>query len=137
MMVRIASTSSVWLGVFLAALAATVLGSPGVTRAQGASSYQLSCMGIGVSGATLFGQCRRLNGSWASTSIQIRGVQNINGMLQFGGMGQPSSFQLTCVRIRVAGDMLSAQCRRVDGSYRRTSIPIQGIANIDGTMRYQ
>ena len=137
MIARMTSKSLMWLGVFVVGLVTTVWGGTNVARAQGASSYQLSCRGIGVSGARLLAQCRRMDGSWADTSIHIRGINNINGVLQSDGTEQPSTFQLTCIHIHVAGDMLSAQCRRVDGSYQQTSIAIQGIANINGMMRYQ
>jgi hypothetical protein len=52
-------------------------------------------------------------------------------------MGEPSSFQNSCARIGVAGSTLFADCRRIDGSFNRTSIAIPGIANINGVLRYQ
>jgi len=47
------------------------------------SSYQKSCSNIGVSGSTLFAECRRIDGSSNRTSILIPGIANINGVLQY------------------------------------------------------
>jgi hypothetical protein len=106
-------------------------------QAQSASSYQRSCNNIQVSGSTLSASCRRVNGSFNDTSILIKGIANNNGVLQFTGMGQESSFQNSCSHIGVAGSTLLANCRRMDGSFNRTSILIPGIANINGVLAYQ
>jgi hypothetical protein len=47
-----------------------------------------------------------------------------------------STFQNSCDHAFVDGDALVASCRRVDGSFRRTSIALAGIENIDGTLRF-
>ena len=109
----------------------------GAASAQEASSYQLSCRHIGAAGATLYADCRRIDGSFNRTSIAIRGMENINGVLQFNGMGYASTFQNSCSGIGVAGSTLFANCRRMDGGFNRTSIAIPGIANINGDLRYQ
>jgi CVNH domain len=106
-------------------------------RAQSASTYQMSCNGIGAAGSTMFANCRRINGSFSRTSIQIRGIENINGALRFSGMGQTSTFQNSCSHIGVAGSTLYAACRRIDGGFERASILIPGIENIDGQLHYQ
>ena len=123
--------------VFLALLAPAVCGSSSAALAQSASSYQRSCAQIGVAGSTLFANCRRIDGSFNRTSIAIPGIENIDGVLRFNGMDEPSSFQNSCARIGVAGSTLFADCRRIDGSFHRTSIAIPGIANIDGVLRHQ
>jgi hypothetical protein len=127
-----------WLkirGLFLA-LCLPIAGA-GAAHAQSASSFQMSCDHIGVAGATLFANCRRINGSFNRTSILLPGVQNINGNLRFNGMDQPSTFQNSCAGIGIAGSTLFAHCRRIDGSFNRASILVPGIANIDGVLRYQ
>jgi hypothetical protein len=106
-------------------------------RAQSASSYQQSCNNIQVSGSTLTASCRRVDGSFNPTSILIKGIANNDGRLQFTGMGQASSFQDSCSDIGVAGSTLTANCRRMDGSFNRTSILIPGIANNNGALAYQ
>ncbi len=47
---------------------------------------------------------------------------------------QTSSFQDSCNRISIVGDTLSANCRRVNGSSKKTSIRIRGIANDNGNL---
>ncbi len=121
----------------LLAVISIVCAIAGPSSAQSASSYQMSCGHIGVAGSTLFAECRRIDGSFSRTSIAIPGVENINGRLQFNGMGYVSTFQNSCTNIGVAGSTLFANCRRMDGGFNRTSIPIFGIANIDGVLRYQ
>jgi hypothetical protein len=47
-----------------------------------------------------------------------------------------STFQNSCDHAFVDGDALVATCRRVDGSFRRSSIVLAGIENIDGALRF-
>jgi tetratricopeptide (TPR) repeat protein len=103
----------------------------------GPSTYQLSCSNTVAAGATLYADCRRIDGSTLHTQIEIPGVENIDGMLRFNGMGYASTFQNSCARIAVTGNLLSASCRRINGDYADTSIPILGVENIDGTLRYR
>jgi hypothetical protein len=124
-------------GIVLAMALPALCAASGAAQAQSASSYQMSCNRIGVAGSTLFANCRRIDGSFNKTSIAIPGIENINGVLQFHGPEQPSSFQNSCSGIGVAGSTLFANCRRIDGSFNRTSIGIPGIANINGVLQYQ
>jgi hypothetical protein len=106
-------------------------------QAQQMSTYQDSCRQIRVHGATLAADCRRMDGGFNETAIEIRGIANIDGNLHFSSMVDSSSYQLTCRRIRVIGATLTAVCRRIDGSFNESSILIPGIANIDGNLQYQ
>lgn len=47
---------------------------------------------------------------------------------------QTSSFQNSCNNTSIAGDTLSATCRRRDGNSKKTSIRIRGIANDNGNL---
>jgi hypothetical protein len=105
-------------------------------HAQAPSSFQRSCRDITVSGAVLSAVCRRMDGSWNRTAIQIDGIENIDGHLRVTG-GGPSSYQRSCRNMAANGDVLFANCRRMDGSWRPTDIHIPGIANIDGVLRYE
>jgi hypothetical protein len=89
-----------------------------------------------VSGVTLQANCRKVDGTWDSTSIEISGIENINGVLKVTG-ASPSSYQKTCRDIGVNGDVLMATCQKVDGSWQGTSLEIPGIANINGVLKYQ
>src|SRR5262249_16960253 len=82
-----------------------------------ASNFARSCENIRVSGATLYGECRRADGSLNQSSILIKGITNIAGYLYFTGMDKPSSFQDSCINIRIAytGSTLEAECRTPDG----------------------
>ena len=125
--------------IFAASLiCAAVFGvSPSPAKAQTASSYQNSCNRISISGATLVAACRRMDGSFDRTSIVLRGIENIDGQLQFTQPGQPASYAESCRHIRINGSTLTATCRLSAGGYRRTSIAVPGISNIDGILQYR
>ena len=126
------------MGAFLrTTIASIVLILPISAQAQPMSSYQNSCRHVRAEAATLYAQCRRVNGTYNDSAIEIRGIANTNGNLQFTSMAQPSSYQLSCRRIRATGNTLTAACRRIDGSYHLSSTMIPGIANINGNLQYQ
>jgi hypothetical protein len=118
------------------ALSISIVCAAGHARAQSASSFQQSCNNIRVTGSTLSASCRRVDGSFNNTSILLKGIANNNGVLQVTGTGQ-SSFQDSCTDISVAGSTLSANCRKIDGSFNGTSILIPGIANNNGVLVHQ
>jgi uncharacterized protein YecT (DUF1311 family) len=105
--------------------------------AQSGSTYQNSCKDVQLTGVTLSATCRRVDGSFNETSISVRGIDNIDGVLKFSSTAKASTFQNSCTDIEVAGRTLSANCRRIDGTLNQTSISIPGIENIDGVLRYQ
>jgi uncharacterized protein (UPF0333 family) len=45
-----------------------------------------------------------------------------------------SNYQLTCTNIAISGNVLSAYCRRINGSYDQSSLTLLGIENIDGVL---
>ena len=92
---------------------------------------------MSVIGATLEARCRRLDGSYQRTSIVLQGIDNVDGRLQLSQPGQSATFQSSCRNIHVTGATLSVRCRRLDGGYQYASVVVQGLANIDGTLRYQ
>ena len=47
---------------------------------------------------------------------------------------QPSSYPASCRNISISGATLTASCRRIDGTYNKTSILLQGIANTNGVL---
>ncbi|HEX8289516.1 MAG TPA: CVNH domain-containing protein [Pyrinomonadaceae bacterium] len=101
------------------------------------SSFQDSCRDIRVYGNTLSARCRTERGGYVATSIEIRGITNINGVLEYlrEGRGR-STYQQTCNNIRISGATLSARCLREDNSYNNTSIYLRGIVNNDGRLEY-
>ncbi|MBD2778933.1 CVNH domain-containing protein [Iningainema tapete] len=119
------------------AIVATIPANPAFAAPTSPSSYQSSCQNIGVSGATLTAQCRRINGTFNNTSILIRGIYNDNGVLRYtSNATAASSYQSSCRNIGVSGATLTAQCRRINGTFNNTSILIRGIYNDNGVLRY-
>jgi hypothetical protein len=114
-----------------------LLAFDGPASAQSASTYAASCRHIGVVGKTLFADCRRLDGSFKRTDLPIAGIENRDGALRYTSMYQASTFQDACEDIEVAGKVLSAKCRRIDGGFSKTSIVIPGIENGDGNLQYR
>jgi hypothetical protein len=86
---------------------------------------------------TLSAQCRSENGRWRDSSVEIRGITNVNGDLEYlrEGRGR-STYQDSCNEIRIDGANLRARCQRQNGSYKRTSIELIGIVNDNGRLRY-
>lgn len=119
--------------VFLATSTLVEINSPANARP---SSYQETCNEISVSRNFLSANCRRRNGTVKQTSIVLRGIENINGNLKITNPRKVSTYQETCNTISVYGNVLSANCRRRDGTVKQTSIVLQGIENINGVLKY-
>ncbi|MDF5734642.1 MULTISPECIES: CVNH domain-containing protein [unclassified Nostoc] len=119
------------------AIMATIPINPAFAAPTDPSSYAASCQNIRVTGATLTASCRRVNGTYNSTSILIRGIFNGNGVLLYSSNPRSaSSYQNSCRNIGVTGATLTASCRRINGTYNSTSILIKGIYNNNGVLRY-
>jgi CVNH domain len=112
----------------------TILSSP--AHAVSPSSYQSSCRNIRISSDLLSASCRTIAGSYRNSSIRIQGIENRDGYLYFTRLGVASSYQRSCRNIGIAGATLTASCRRINGTYRGTSIFIPGIKNINGDLSY-
>jgi CVNH domain len=125
--------SAVTLGLGLLA-STTTFSSP--AQAVEPSSYQSSCRNITISADLLTANCRTISGGYRTSSIRVQGIQNKDGVLDFTRLGVASSYQRTCGSIGVAGATLTASCRRINGTYRSTSILIPGIKNINGDLTY-
>lgn len=106
------------------------------TLAQSNSSFQSSCTNVSIAGDTLSANCRRRDGRFNRTAIRIRGIHNNNGNLVFTNLNTASSFQSSCTNISIAGNTLSANCRRRNGSFNHTSILVPGISNNNGNLTY-
>lgn len=104
---------------------------------QQSASFQDSCRDIRISGSNLSARCLRERGSYVATSLEIRGITNVNGTLEYGRDGRGrSSYQETCNDIRISGANLSARCQRADGSSNYTSITLRDIVNNNGRLEY-
>ncbi len=125
------AAAGIWV-VLLGAILAPITRA----NAQAASTFQDSCRNIAIAGNTLSAECRRIDGSFARTSILLRGVANNDGTLTLVNLGSPSSFQNSCSNIQITGVTLTAACRRMNGSSRDSSILLPGIGNDNGVLRY-
>jgi hypothetical protein len=108
-----------------------------VANSTSPSNYQNSCRNLQVEGMILSARCRRINGSYSATSIQIRGIENRDGNLTYlSNSTNYSNYQNSCRKIRVEGAILFAKCRQINGDSRMTSIQIRGIENQNGNLTY-
>jgi hypothetical protein len=101
------------------------------------SSFQRSCDNISIIGNNLSAECKTIAQKKISTTISVPGIRNINGNLTFVGFNNPSNFQDSneCKNIFINDkNMISGNCRKNDGTYKFTSIPLPGIHNYDGTL---
>ncbi|MEH1872924.1 LamG-like jellyroll fold domain-containing protein [Nostoc sp.] len=110
--------------------------APVITEVGGGSTYQQSCTKISVKGNVLSATCKKGDGSSNKTSIVLMGIENIDGELKVTDPNKPSSYQETCTEISIKGNVLSATCKRADGSPNKTSIVLDGIENADGNLTY-
>src|SRR5438552_7563142 len=111
-------------------------------------SWQQTCRNANMKGGTLYAQCQRMNGGWRDSSIDPRqcgnrGVSNDNGNLVCegggGGTMPGGSWQQTCRNSNMKGGTLYAQCQRMNGGWRDSSIdPRQcgnrGVSNDNGNL---
>lgn len=102
-----------------------------------AAAFLESCINIAVNGGLLTAECKGKDNRYRKSSIEIRGIRNNNGNLEYTkNPRSPSSFQETCEDVKIKESRLVARCERRDGSYSRTSIMIRGIYNNNGRLEY-
>ncbi len=119
---------------------AAALAVIGATPAFAGSSFQLTCSNIAFAYSgndpALEAVCLRANGTPNKTELILKGISNQNGVLKQGSGG--SSFQESCGNILIAVDMsgatLTAFCRKVDGGFDQTSLPLENISNQNGVL---
>lgn len=114
-------------------------------------SYRETCRFARMDGYHLKAQCRRTDGTWRSTWLDLRtcnrDVRNQDGYLRCGEWeqwpGQPAfqipegSYRKSCARIRVRDARLIAECRTIAGEWVRASVPVRRcrrFANMDGRL---
>ena len=93
-------------------------------------SSQNTCL---KDGHTLHSTCKRKDGSWKDSSINLNNyITNDNGRLLFGGI----NFSLSCTNISIlSGHILVCQARAVDGSWHENSLDLNlRIGNNDGNL---
>ncbi len=101
------------------------------------SRFDQTCENTRVFNDVLEADCLTRNGRYNYTNIPLRGIQNMNGNLVPINSNQISNFSETCGNFSVIGNELQATCRTRNGGLRNTSIALNDIDNIDGTLRYR
>jgi len=106
------------------------------STAPSGGNFSQSCNNSSIQGSTLYSTCRRINGSYNDTSINLNSViENIDGSLKW----QPSNFIGSCRYTSLTrSSIMTAQCRTRSQRYVNTSINLDDhIANINGVLKYQ
>lgn len=103
------------------------------------SNWSMTCSNASINGGTLSAECKRMNGSSNPTNINTdQFIGNIDGTLMSSATSGDiprSNWSMTCKNATLNGGVLSAECKRMDGSYNPTSINTDGfIGNIDGVL---
>lgn len=113
--------------------------NPAISRR---STFQQTCTNVQFSiinnEPTISADCSRLNSKVKSSTLVLRGIVNMNGRLaQDSG---PSTFQKACKDMQISVDdtavALSATCPKKTGQFEKSSLPINGIENINGSLTY-
>ena len=78
------------LGAFAALLlAGAIYAQPAHAQPAPQGSYLDSCTNVGMAGDRLFADCRRMDGTWRRSALDVSGcrggIANINGHLTCGG----------------------------------------------------
>ncbi|MEM6754850.1 MAG: CVNH domain-containing protein [Cyanobacteria bacterium P01_C01_bin.38] len=101
------------------------------------SRFDQSCSNARVVNDVLEADCLTDDGRLNYTNIMLEGIQNIDGNLVPSNSNQISSFSESCGEFYVIGNELRATCRTRYGGLKETSIALNDIDNIDGTLRYR
>lgn len=118
-------------------MAAGVAASPSFAS----SSFQNTCSQINFAysgnSPTLTAVCLTADGTAKPASLTLQGISNQNGSLTQGSGA--SSFQQSCGNIQITANSssavtLSALCRTESGSSNPTSLPLNNIANNNGSL---
>ena len=75
--------------------------------------------------------------SWLSNTIKWAFPLSGLALMTSAAWAQPAStYDRSCRHIQVTGKTLSAECRRSDGNYKQATLPIAGIDNVGGRLRF-
>jgi hypothetical protein len=101
-----------------------------------ASTYQDSCDNLSISGNSLVAYCRTKSGDFVQSSIVLRGIDNVNGVLTATNFDRPSTYQHSCDNISISRNVLTAFCETGNGKKNQTTISLSGIGNDNGVLVY-
>lgn len=97
-------------------------------------SFSLSSSNISISNGTLHASCRRVDGSYNQSSLNLNEkIGNIDGELKYGY----GDFSHSSNNISVSGNTLHASCRAINGLYKNSSLNLDHhVTNINGDLRW-
>ncbi|KIM64762.1 hypothetical protein SCLCIDRAFT_1212824 [Scleroderma citrinum Foug A] len=101
--------------------------------ADSLSDWSHSCQNYYLSGTTLNASCRKENGQYGNTSINLNQcVTNTNGVLYCGKNGDYSP---TCSGCNLSGTSLDCQCKDKNQNEHSTSVDLnQCLTNNNGVL---
>lgn len=107
------------------------------------SSFQQTCTDIKLTTsrgtATLSASCRKRDGTPVPTSLKLKNLTNVDGVLTLNPKDPEASFALTCFTPKLKPETvtLSARCQNLAGSIRPwSSVVLENIGNFDGELKY-
>jgi len=111
------------------------------SQAWATGDFSKSCDYPEMKGSVLLSSCRRMNGSYNNTSIDLnKYISNVNGLLKWDCSG---GFIESCEKIRLSSSLktrhteMNADCE-ILGYLVEDGIDLdQHIANIDGVLTYE
>ena len=96
-------------------------------------SFSASSSNISLEGnSTLKAMCRRIDGSWSISSLNLNDyIMNDDGHLKWGG----KNFAESSTSVYLTGTVLHATCRTCDGKWKESSINLdERVGNSDGSL---
>lgn len=98
-------------------------------------SFSKSAQNTHLKGSHLHATCRRVDGSWNETKIDLdRHIGNDNGVLVWGG----ENFLSSCQNVTIQnGHKLKCEARRINGTWNHTEINLDDkLGNNNGDLTF-
>ena len=98
-------------------------------------AFSASSTNVYLNSTVLNAQCRTIEGAVVSSSLDLnKCIANLLGILTWAANG---NFGLSSRNLAVKGSILTAECRKPDGTYLPSSIDLdEKITNDDGVLKY-
>jgi len=130
------------VGVQVGAGLGTLLLAFGAMAAD--STFHQSCINASLSadGVNLIASCRNSIGRWSTSSLALRGIQVVRGVLTIvpGGV---TNYRKSCSEIRLEMPVVKPNprivgyCKSEEGIYNSSYVELSGIDNRNGVLTYQ
>jgi len=130
------------LGVRVGVGLGTLLMAFGAMAAD--STFHESCNNASLSadGVNLIASCRNSIGRWNTSSLALRGIQVVRGLLTIvpGGV---TNYRKSCSELRLEMPVVKPNprivgyCKSEEGIYNSSFVELSGIHNINGVLTYK